>query len=198
MWLSGLLPRGTVVHCTEEYRYYMSLGHVGYAAGLACPLVCKELPNEDTAHLLLDIGLRELDCFNWMVVLATDDFEVVPTRPVSPLAQFLENNHKLADNIGVVFTQTGKVRSMEEHAAKNAFWTIGVQHLKKLVALRNLEPTGTEDLFNMVALLVDDILEPTPEQFAEIMALRVGSCSPESEEVTVECLEPCMKPTIPE
>ena len=69
-----------------------------------------------------------------------------------------------------------------------------MQHLKKLVALRNLEPTGTEDLFNLVALLVDDILEPTPEQFAEIMALRVGSCSPESEEVTVECLEPCMNP----
>ena len=121
MWLSGLLPRGTVVHCKKECRYYMSIGHVGYDGCLAWPLVCNELPEEYTAHLLLDIGLRELDCFNWLVVLATDDFEVVPTRPVSPLAQFLENNHKLADNIGVVFTQTGKVRSMEEHAAKMHF-----------------------------------------------------------------------------
>eukprot|EP00974_Lingulodinium_polyedra_P051284 4931834-Lingulodinium_polyedra.AAC.1 len=133
-----------------------------------------------------------MERMEWLVVVDLDDFEVVPTAPVSPLHQFLDQGRKLSGQMGIVLAQTGPAQTVRVHAARNAFWQLGVGYLAKILALEGLAEPTPKDLFGYVTTLVQHILSPTPEEFAEILSRRSEQMTSGDLPLPVEAVEGLM------
>lgn len=125
--------------------------------------------------------------------MSLEDYEVVPTRPISPLHLFLEAPRE-QDTIGVVFDQVAERTSMQAFAAARCFFKMGVPQLQKIMELLQLPPIAPPDLFMILAALVDDILHPGPEEFERIMRHRAEYLKGEKPQVDLETLAPAMDP----
>ena len=103
--------------------------------------------------------------------LELDDFQVTPTRVISPLHLFLANGKRLHRHSGVVFLQTGPQVSMIEHAAANCFWEMKLVHLKTFCEEIDLHPT-TFDLLGHLEIMITTALPGLPSaQLTPILEL---------------------------
>ena len=123
----------------------------------------------------------------WLVVLDPGDWEVIPTKAVSPLHTFLLRERHLGDRMGIALAQRGRPQPTLHWAARHCYWDLGKSQLLQLTTHRGLSCTAKSSLFEIVLELVQDVLKPIGlKELDEILSLRAKLVNTVSSEMPVE------------
>jgi hypothetical protein len=129
VWLACLFRRHMIVRHRVLNRPFLVLD----ALGACCVLVWLVEEHSDGGVTYFTVG--EGSVVNrepqWLVPFVLQHYEVVPTKPVSPLHLWLVLGRQLPDSIGVVFLATGPPDDMWAFAANAAFWDLGAPDIAK-------------------------------------------------------------------
>ena len=165
-----------------QKRDYLSLGEVEGLMVLAWPVEPVGVGTTNhTAFVVSGKCKGEVATAQWIPGLCLDEdpFEVVPTRPVSPLhLHLLVGKRRWPDfeHCGVVRLTTGEdPQSVWVHAAEHAFWDLGLTKLRQLCHMRETLHGGDVGLTLpsvLQALVVDCLPGVTDERLADILRLR--------------------------
>lgn len=170
-WKSTFVPAGTVLQHAGDGALVLALGHLHYVAQLAWQLDALQGNGQETFYSLCHEG--PADPLKWVVLLDWESWMVVPTAPVSPARQKVLQGGKLAKVSGVLLHRTGEPVPILKHAARNAFWQLSSQQLRKLAEDQGLSCNKGAGAYELVRLLVLHILGPQDDStMDDIMSLR--------------------------
>ena len=172
-WKSSFVAQGSVLCRKGTEDFVLVVGCVGHVAVLVCPLAVETTRTKETVFSLAPFTPKDLDTIQWAVVLEFDDWELVPTKPISPARLFICRGRRLQPNAGLRLRKTGPETTIQRHAALACFWSLGKQPLTKLAD----EEYGLKDygplLVDVVKALLKKILpELEDDALASILKLR--------------------------
>ena len=186
-WYAKFLRRGSVAPCPATGSISLCLGDLGHTACLAWPLEKENLGNPDRNVFSLATATAGMKRMPWLVVLDPGDWEVIPTKAVSPLHTFLLRERHLGDRMGISLAQCGRPQPMLHWAARHCYWDLGKSQLLQLTTHRGLSCTAKSSLFEIVLELVQDVLKPIGlKELDEILSLRAKLVNTVSSEMPFE------------
>ena len=182
----------------QDSGFYMVLGALASRILLVWQVEAVSVPRTNHKVFLVgseNVNNREARAF---VVFNIDDFVVYPASPIAPAHYFIALKRNLADRMGVVLLQHAKAEPVLLHAARNAFFDLGLARLNKLCKEYGIECAGVT-LAHTVCACVKHFIHlytkkmPTDLELQSIMSLR---CQDESgfvgdicdEDMLLECL----------
>jgi hypothetical protein len=175
-WKCSLMGQCSIVRRVkpvEEFRYYIVLGTVQSMAAIAWPAEAID----SRAGKLVVVGRVGPESLVWLTCFEYDEFEVLPSRVLSPVALYMALERKITPFMGIVLLATGDAISLLRHAATHCFWDLQMPTLKAVGASLGLAADDT-DLMGVLEALVKHVLPGASDgEVRDILAKRgVAPC----------------------
>eukprot|EP00974_Lingulodinium_polyedra_P089044 8632369-Lingulodinium_polyedra.AAC.1 len=98
-WTCNFVAPGSVLKNTSTGEVCLAVGDVHYVALLTWPLQQHDLPDGVTFYSLQGLAGGGL---KWALVLDWEQWQVIPSKPVSPARQYLLQGCQLGQCLGVM------------------------------------------------------------------------------------------------
>ena len=170
-WLWSLAPLGTVLQRARSKAFYMSLGHVGFCALLAWPIVPTKI-----APRALFFSLATADDqpknLTWLHISDASEYVVYPCDVVGPLHLYVKRGCKLTPGVAVGWLQTADSMSLLRNAALNAFWDLPLPVVQRVATEVDVGACGPTLVEVLRALLVRVLGAMPPAELERLLSKR--------------------------
>ena len=154
-WRCQLLPTGAIIQQVSTMATFLSLGHVQSLCLLAWPL--EQVINEHGTHWHPSSAPLEEGELSWLVVTDIHDWQVLPSKCVSPLQILLESGGAAQPFYGIQLRQIGEAESSLRAQAAIGFKEVDEIALRHLCDEEKVTPTD-ESKPGMIAALLTKLM----------------------------------------
>ena len=173
-WHSVFVPAGCILRNIETGKEYISLGHVLFVGLLVWEAYSVVSDNGTIAYSFQNDGDVPSQ---FLMILDFAEWQIVPTKVVSPARHFVERGCKFAKGMGICLIASGPRQSVLFFSAKNCFFDVSREMLTKLAKERGVQ--DKTDLFDLCCALIADICTGISQnEIDEILAMRGVTAKP--------------------